>query len=313
MPANIFAIVSTICTFGAFTAFVMWLLETVTATYQGGLAVHNSMDVSIESLLQRYPLANQVEQLTIALLPTVQKWRKEGRFGLDHHLEDWDRRLLRAGLRGGLSGEHLMGLSVLSAILFGFGVAIVFKMFGAGGGTALVFGFLPGAAAGFGVPRMMVNNVIADRLALIEKRLPFAIEFMLLAMEARAAFPSAIQIYCQQIAGDPLADEFQLALRDMSYGVSPQQALKALAARLDSDNLTAFVLAVNNGLDTGQPIKEVLKVQADATRLRRFESAERIAKTASTRAIFPLFMVAMAVLLLLVGPMAIRLSQESLF
>jgi len=227
-------------------------------------------------------------------------------------LTGWDQKLIQAGLRGRLSSEHFLALSFLSSLFIGGGMAVAFFLFGMSLAGA-VFTFCLVAGGAFFIPTMVLSNIIANRISLIGKRLPFAIEFMLLSMEARAAFPSAIEIYCGQIPGDPFGQELRKALGDMEYGIPAQDALTSMAARIRSDDVSAFVLAVNTGLDTGQPIKDILRTQSDATRQRRFESAERIAKTASTRAIFPLFLVALAVLLLLVGPMAIKLAHEALF
>ena len=66
------------------------------------------------------------------------------------------------------------------------------------------------------------------------------------------------------------------------------------------------------GLDTGQPVKDVLQTQADATRRHRFQNAEEVAKTAGTRAIFPLFIVVLGILMLVLGPMAIKIIQGDL-
>jgi hypothetical protein len=60
-------------------------------------------------------------------------------------------------------------------------------------------------------------------------------------------------------------------------------------------------------------LQEVLQIQSDVARNRRFENAEQVAKSASARATVPMFIVALAVLLLLVGPLLILVSRQSLF
>ena len=157
-----------------------------------------------------------------------------------------------------------------------------------------------------------LKSLAKQRQLLIEKRLPFAIEFMLLAMEANAAFTAAMEVYCGQMVGDPLADELRVVLSDIDNGLTVQQALNDLGARVESDSLSAFILAVNTGIDTGQPIKAVFQTQSNATRQRRYQSAEEIAKTASTRAVFPLFVVLIAVLILLLGPLLIHLGSSAI-
>jgi hypothetical protein len=89
--------------------------------------------------------------------------------------------------------------------------------------------------------------------------------------------------------------------------------MSQLNQRIESDPLSAFILAVVTGIETGQPMKEVLKTQADVVRQERYANAEVIAKTASVRALFPVFIVMIAVFLLLIGPMAIKIARGSLF
>src|SRR2546423_3384252 len=171
-------------------------------------------------------------------------------------------------------------------------------------------GILQGGRRGLYLRRVPASGFPMSRVALIENRLPFAAEFMRLAMEANGAFPAAIQVYCDQMPDDPLADGFRIVLMDIESGLSAQAALLQLQARVESEALSAFTLAVTTGLETGQPLKDVLETQADATRQRRFQSAEGIAKTASTRAVFPLFIVVLALLLLLLGPMILKMMRS---
>jgi len=66
-------------------------------------------------------------------------------------------------------------------------------------------------------------------------------------------------------------------------------------------------------IDDGQPIKEVFKVQASATRQKRYEAAEQFAKAASSQATVPLFLVVLASIAILLGPLLIHMFQNPLF
>jgi Flp pilus assembly protein TadB len=220
--------------------------------------------------------------------------------------------LVRAGLRSQMTAEQFLGVCEVSAAGVGLLLLGLTQLFGMPLIGGVLAGFSLGAVIGFALPIMALNSRAADRIALIEKRLPFAIEFMLLAMEASAALPQAMAVYRDIMEDDPLASEFGAVLVDIDRGLSQVDALKAMGARLDSAPMTAFLLAVVIGLDTGQPIKEVLQTQADATRRVRFQNAEEVAKTAGTRAIFPLFIVVLGILMLVLGPMAIKIIQGDL-
>jgi Flp pilus assembly protein TadB len=170
-----------------------------------------------------------------------------------------------------------------------------------------------GALIGAYFPVFTIKNLADTRISLIEKRLPFAIEFLVLGMEANASFLAAVEEYCRQMAADPLAQELRITLRDIDHGVRLQDGLSHLNERIESDSLSGFVLAVVTGIETGQPMKEVLKTQADVARQERYDNAEVIAKTASVRALFPVFIAMIAIFILLIGSMAIKIARGALF
>jgi Flp pilus assembly protein TadB len=306
-------ILSTVCSMAALSVFVYWIGQKVSSSYESGRVL---LDVSGEGhgfKVQGVPLARWINDAAVALMPVVESWRKRDRFEIRRYLAEWDIRLTQGGLRHRISPEQFLSFCLLSGLVMatvGVGFTVLIGMGPIG---CLMIGLLPGAAAGLLLPPMILRNFVLGRVSLIEKRLPFAIEFMLLAMQASAAFSGALQTYCEQMASDPLADELRAVLKDLDMGTDLKFALSNMANRIGSDDVTAFVLAVNNGLSCGQEIEKVLMDQADATRNRRYESAETVAKTASTRAIFPLFFVAIAIMLLLVGPLAVKLWRESLF
>jgi pilus assembly protein TadC len=312
--ATLLQLVSSLAAFASMSLFIYWVMTKATALYAEGSERIGSYVVDRDGAEDLGQLPALGSKLGLVFLPVNERLRDSGWLGVSMALERWERLLIRAGLRPVLTAEQFLGACQVSALAGGLLFYLFsFFAFGLGAISAFILGFIPGMVVGFSVPLMMLNNMASNRVAVIEKRLPFAIEFMLLAMEATAALPEAMAVYRDLMHDDPLADEFTLALKDMERGLSQIDALKAMGERIDSDALTAFLLAVNIGLDTGQPIKDVLQTQADATRQRRFQNAEVVAKTAGTKAIFPLFIVVLGVLMLLLGPMAIKVAQEGLF
>jgi tight adherence protein C len=305
--------ISIVCSFGAFSLFVNWLITMASEAYSAGLAIRGRLNIGGDVSHESFPMASKVFAATTSLLPVVDYLSEYEHLQVHLMLAQLERKLIKAGLRARISPEQFIAFSLLLGTIVGTFLTLVLLLLGASFTVAVVLGTFSGASVGLFAPSIMLDNVIANRISSIEKRLPFAIEFLLLSMEARATLGAAIEIYCSQMELDPLANELETCLRDMRLGMSAQAALSDLARRTQSDDISAFVLAVNSGLDTGQPVKDVLHIQSDVARQRRYHSAEQIAKTASTRAIFPLFIVAMAVVLLLLGPLIIKLSEHSLF
>jgi tight adherence protein C len=301
------------CAFGAMAAFAYWLLSSATEQYFEGEQRLGAYVVKRDDAAAEFSLASLAKKVGVIFLPVNETLRDADRFGLPLALGRWEHSLVRAGLRTYITPEQFLGMCQVSALAGGFIFALVAIIVGLGPTGALFLGFPVGLVVGFFVPNYLLKNLALERVAIIEKRLPFAIEFMLLAMEASAALPDAMGVYVEQMPGDPLAEEFGLALTDIDRGLSQTAALKAMGERVDSDTLSAFILSLTVGLDTGQPIKEVLQTQATAARLRRFQGAEEVAKTASTKAVFPLMIVMISVLILLLGPMGLRMMQGGLF
>src|SRR5436190_18619859 len=113
-------------------------------------------------------------------------------------LRDFEKELIRGGIRHLITPEQLYAATIVSAIFLGLMVGIMgLVLFGPIG--ALLFGMPAGFLTGFFLLRVLVSGHVANRIALIEKRLPYAIEFMLLTMEANATFAMALEVYCAQM------------------------------------------------------------------------------------------------------------------
>ena len=306
----LFNLVAAACAFGAVFSFVLWLGRAIAATDREGRRMLAESGASERVEIKQAPLLARAANFGVPFLPYAKEWQEKDRFGAVGMLEKWDRLLVKAGLRSRLTPLQFLSAAMFSSVFVGFMMTLLAFQLNFGKVGALILGLPAGVLAGFYLPPVLLSGLATSRVSLIEKRLPFATEFMLLAMEANAAFPAAIQVYCDQMPDDPLADEFRIVLMDIESGLSAQAALLQLQARVESEALSAFTLAVTTGLETGQPLKDVLETQADATRQRRFQSAEGIAKTASTRAVFPLFIVVLALLLLLLGPMILKMVRS---
>jgi tight adherence protein C len=305
-------LISTLSLLGSAAVFFFLLARRTMTAYVEGKVIFDLIRADEPPEDSQHSWLNLLGRSGIVFLPIVDRLATDNRFGVRERLLAWNGLLFRAGLRSAISPRQLMGG------LFAIGLAgaaaglLTALLFDAGLFGALSLGAPLGAVAGYFICVLAIRNTAAARVSLMEKRLPFAIEFMLLTLEANASFQTAMREYCAQMGDDPLASEFRAALREIHHGVTEQEALSQMGRRIESESLSAFILAVGASLETGQPVKEALKRQADAVRQRRFKSAEEIAKTASVRALFPLFIVMISVFLLLIAPMLIKIARGGL-
>lgn len=305
----ILKILSTACVMGSLYLLVGWMIRVSSAAFLRGQSVTRDPNFIPPVEIKELPLVSTAARHSISFLPLVRKWQSRNRFGVAETLQEFDKQLVKGGLRHLLTPEQYYAATILSAAFLAVMMGIIgLVLFGPWG--ALMFGVPSGVVVGYFLLRVLVNSHVANRIALIEKRLPYAIEFMLLTMEANATFVMALEVYCDQLGDDdPLAEEFRLVLNDINAGLGIQTAFVNLGKRIDSDQLSALILAITSGLETGQPIADILLVQADSARLRRYQNAEETAKTAGTRAIFPLFLAVIAIILLIIGPMVLKFAD----
>lgn len=300
---------STLFSFAAGVLLMHHALGTFQSAVTEGRNESNRLEFVHED--QKLPVIFKLRDFGVLFLPLINSLIRHDRFGLRGRSKELDLSLISAGLRPFLPPESLLSISFLLTFTCGLLMALLAIIFDFGS-TGAGFGLISGGLAGMMIPQVMLNQLVVERIGLIEKRLPSAIEFMLLTMEANAAFPFAIAVYCEQFKNEPLADELQATLADLDKGVNLQEAFLNMEKRVGSEELSAFVMAIVTGSETGQPIREVLETQAATVRQRRYESAEVIAKKASTKATFPLFMIVIAILLLLLGPVVVNLSRSTL-
>ncbi len=305
-------LLSTICVMTSLTLLVIWLMRLSARVYAVGQSVAREPDFLPPREIKELPIVSTAAKYAVPFLPLVRKLVAKHRLGVNDTLREFDTELIRGGVRHLLSPEQLYAATIVSGLFFGFMIAML-SLVTVGPIVAVMFGFPAGFLAGFFLPRVLMTSHVANRIGLIEKRLPYAIEFMLLTMEANATFPMALEVYCEQMGeDDPLAQEFELVLNDIRAGLGVQTAFVNLGKRIESDQLSALILAITSGLETGQPIANLLAVEADAARLRRYQNAEEMAKTAATRAIFPLFLAVIAIIILIIGPMALKFAETPL-
>jgi tight adherence protein C len=107
---------------------------------------------------------------------------------------------------------------------------------------------------------------------------------------------------------DPTIEELTLTLQGMQIGRSRQEVLRELARRAPCDAVLEFTGALIQAEQRGNPIGEVLQIQAATYRTRRSVNAEEAAAKAGVQMTAPLFLVFVSVLMLVLGPMLVGLK-----
>ena len=96
-------------------------------------------------------------------------------------------------------------------------------------------------------------------------------------------------------------------------GSSRRDALKHLSERINSTEMASFVRTLLQADRMGAPIGEVLKMQAEEIRMRRFQKGEEAALKAPIKLLAPLLIFILPVVLIIVaGPILIQFTRGDL-
>ncbi|MGB2875865.1 MAG: type II secretion system F family protein [Gaiellaceae bacterium] len=216
-------------------------------------------------------------------------------------------RLLAAGLGRTLSPTAFLAFKSALA-LGGLVLGAIF------GGAAKGFGgvlFFSIALAGFGfiAPDLAVSSKARSRKERIRSELPDALDLMAVSVEAGMGFDGAIAKLTEHMSG-PLADEFALTLSEIRIGESRQDALKKLADRTGTPELSSFVRAIIQADQLGISLGRILRVQATDSRFKRQAAAEEKAMKAPIKMLFPtVLFIFPAMFLVILGPAFLNLSK----
>jgi tight adherence protein B len=148
-------------------------------------------------------------------------------------------------------------------------------------GSALVLGLLTSvvlgkrglfalAAVAIGglLPVLFVRMKAKKRLNLFENQLPETLITMAASLKAGHAFNQAVQSAVQEGA-EPTAKEFSRVVAEIQLGAPSEQALQAMAERMNSYNFGFVVMAVNIQRTVGGSLADILDMVSDTVRQRQ--------------------------------------------
>jgi tight adherence protein C len=116
-------------------------------------------------------------------------------------------------------------------------------------------------------------------------------------------FISALQRNCKSRSLDPLNEELLRMTKEIQVGLSRREALKSMAERVNQDDLRSVANALIQADELGVSIGEMLRIQSEQLRSRRFDRAEKLAAEAPVKMLGPLMLcIFPAVFIILLAP-----------
>lgn len=212
-----------------------------------------------------------------------------------------------SGDRFGLTADEFVALSVLSTIAglgAGTWAGIAFEL----GPVGIIFGGMLGAVA----PWMQLTGIGQERLREVSRALPQATDLMAMAMSAGLDFPGAVRQVVEKSSNpeDPLVEELTMLLQALGIGRTRKDALSELMRRVPTEIVKEFCAALIQAEERGNPVAEVLQIQATTARTRRSVRAEELAAKAGVQITLPLMLVFGCVLGLVLGPALLNIIES---
>jgi len=152
-------------------------------------------------------------------------------------------------------------------ILMGVLGAVAFVGLTFGTGASLAIRAAISVLMGIGGVFVWVNNKAKKRLGMIEEQLPDAVELMVRSLRVGHPFSAALTIVSNEVP-DPLGTEMGIISDEAAYGRDVGEALKAMAERLDMQDMRFLAVAVTIQQTSGGNLAEILDGLAKVIRSR---------------------------------------------
>ncbi|MEU8673698.1 DUF5936 domain-containing protein [Streptomyces sp. NPDC048560] len=149
---------------------------------------------------------------------------------------------------------------------------------------------------------VIIRSAISRRKDDIDRTLPDFLDVLAVVVSAGLGFRQALDRVAEKYAG-PWADELRITLRQMDMGVSRRDAFDQLRKRNESEQVSMFVSALQQGEELGAPIVDTLIQIANDMRRTDAQNARRKASKAVPKAtlIVTSFMLPGTMILIAVG------------
>jgi tight adherence protein C len=227
------------------------------------------------------------------------------RLNAKQSLESLSQLLMSAGMRNTSAQTFLAAKGIAAGCGVVLGIAI-----GAFSSVTAVFVFASMlGAVGYIAPAIVVSQRAKRRQSAIVRQLPDALDLLAVSVEAGLGFDGAVAKLTQYMSG-PLPEEFELALGEMRIGESRSDALKKLAQRAGTPEVSSFVRSIVQADQLGTSLGRILRVQSTDTRLKRQAIAEERAMKAPIKMLFPtVAFIFPAMFIVILGPALLSLGK----
>ncbi len=196
----------------------------------------------------RYEKTGMIKLLS-SLVPKMQWNRKKAK------ATEWE--LVQADIP--MTLEELFIIKLLSSAIFGFFIYIILQSALA---TLLIMLLI------WNTPKLIIRHKKKARIKEFDYHLTDGINILVNSLKAGYSFLQSIAVVTKETGG-PFAKEFNKLLKEMSLGISEEEALQNLMDRMESEDLRLMMNAILIQKDIGGNLAEILDNISETIRSRQ--------------------------------------------
>ncbi len=216
--------------------------------------------------------------------------------------------IAQAGMQGKVTPTQITTFSYILMLLIPF-MSLSFAGLPTGLISKSTFILAIGALLGYRLPFGYIQGKAKARQNEIRKALPFTLDLISISVEAGMALDGAMAIVMEKSRG-PMADELNLTLREIRLGKGRNEALTDMADRVGLEELKSFVTAVTYIARLGGSLVDVIRIQAQAMRIKRRQRAEEKAMKTPVKIMIPLvFFIFPSMFIVILGPAGVQIYE----
>lgn len=217
-----------------------------------------------------------------------------------------DEKIVMAGYEGVINAERFIALKFIITI---FGI-ICFLLITFAGKP------LPGIILLAGLyiyPDAWLKKTIQKRHLAIQRALPNVLDLLTLSVEAGKDFLTSMRDILARRRRDPLGEELERTFHEIQLGKKRVQALKDLVKRVQQPDLSSVMNSIIQSDEMGVSIAQLLRIQGDQLRMKRFQRAEKLANEAPVKMIFPIALFIVPAVMIIMGAPLVMQTMSALF
>jgi tight adherence protein C len=221
------------------------------------------------------------------------------------------KQLMQAGYRSAHAPAIYRSLQFISMLALPGAIVLVWIFLARPMSGALIpvlFAF----AAGFLLPRFILNRLRASRQLRITWGLADALDLMVITMEAGLGLNAAMLKVCEELKDvhPDISKEFELANLEIRVGRERSEALRNLADRTGVEDLNSLVGMLIQADRFGTSIARAVRVYSDSLRTKRRQRAEQAAQKAAFKLLLPLgALLFPTMFIIILGPALLNISD----